>query len=175
MLSDQDCTTHLKHVKFIQLKEQSGEKNQSSIETDIYRLQWPSNRDTFMYLEDMSHLLLTLRDLIQRDLSNKLFGSWLKFGAAVSNQTLNIGSERVQFLKMRSWFLEAKKMETLQVLLIYSTHSRIKFKRQEAFLTKIHSIKEHFCAKTIRYMPMDMKMTTHTFIILLKNLGKKND
>ena len=66
-------------------------------------------------------------------------------------------------------------METLQVLLIYSTHSRIKFKRQEAFLTKIHSIKEHFCAKTTRYMPMDMKMTMHIFIIQLRKLGRKND
>ena len=66
-------------------------------------------------------------------------------------------------------------METLQVLLIYSTHSRTKFKRQEAFLTKIHSIKEHFCAKITKYMPMVMKMTMHTFTIQFKKLGRKND
>ena len=66
-------------------------------------------------------------------------------------------------------------METLQALHTFSILNRTRFKRQETFLTKIHSTKEHFCAKTIRYMPMVMKMTMHIFTILLRKLGKKND
>jgi hypothetical protein len=66
-------------------------------------------------------------------------------------------------------------MEILQAPLTFLILNRTKSKRQEVFLTKIHSIKEHFCAKTTRYMPMDMKMTMHIFIIQLKKLGRKND
>ena len=66
-------------------------------------------------------------------------------------------------------------MEIQQALLTFSILSRIKFKRQETSQTKTHFIKEHFYAKTIKYMPMVMKMIMHIFIILLRKLGKRND
>jgi len=66
-------------------------------------------------------------------------------------------------------------MEILLVLLTFLIHSRIKFKRQEIFQIKILFIKEHFCAKITKYMPMVMKMTMHTFTIQFKKLGRKNE
>ena len=58
---------------------------------------------------------------------------------------------------------------------IFLIHSRIKFKRLEVCQIKTHSIKEHFYLKTIKYMPMDMKMIMLIFIILFKKYGKKSD
>lgn len=66
-------------------------------------------------------------------------------------------------------------MEIQQVHHTFSILSKIKSKKQETFQTKIHFIKEHFCAKTIKFMRMVMKMTMHIFIIQHKKLGKKND
>jgi hypothetical protein len=66
-------------------------------------------------------------------------------------------------------------MEILLVLLTFLIHNRIKFKRQEIFQIKILFIKEHFCVKITKYMPMVMKMTMHTYTIQFKKHGKKND
>lgn len=66
-------------------------------------------------------------------------------------------------------------MEIPLVLLTFLIHNRIKFKRQEIFQIKILFIKEHFCAKITRYMPMVMKMTTRTFTTQSRKLGRKND
>ena len=172
---DQDCTTHLKHVKYSQLRTIAGEKSQNSTETDICQLLWLSNRDISTCLVDMSLLLQILRDWILPTLSNLHSGSLLKFGVPVSKLISSIGLARVQFHKMTSLSLAVRKM-VLQVFHHTSLIlNRIRLLKQETCQTKTRSIREHSFAKTTRYMHMATRMILHTFMTCRTKHGLKND
>ena len=160
-------------MKYTQWRVINGVNNQNSIETGICLRLSPFRTATSMCWVGMSPPWQILSAWIQIQVTSNHTGSWLRSGRRALKMTSSIGSVLALSLRLKYWSSVARKTVSHRLPHTYLTLSWIKFLRLETCQIKTPFTSAPSSARTVRCMPMVMRMTAPTFTRFQIRLGPR--
>ena len=160
-------------MKYTQWRVTNGGSSLNSIATGICQLLSPFRTATSMCWVDMSLLWQTLSAWIQTRVMSNHIGSWLRSGRRASKMTSSIGSVHALFHKLKYWSSVVRKTVSHRNPHTCSTPSWIRFLRLVTCQIKTPFTSAPSSARTVRCMPMVMRMTALTFTRFQIRLGPR--